>query len=155
MNYFLVTYDGGNAQKKTCNHSWVLKFGIKFLEIELNIVATLALGSQPRQEVARLRAKREAWESCSQECKIVWGNIPLDSQRNSHIGNWSSSGLPNLQRVIAGVKIQWIEESFISMEISWNLDVRNGLASPIWTSETQVMAKRRAGSRIGNLTPDH
>jgi hypothetical protein len=25
-------------------------------------VATLALGSQPRQGVARLRAKREAWE---------------------------------------------------------------------------------------------
>jgi len=64
MNYFLVTYDGGNGLKKTCNHSWVPKFGINFLEIELNIVATLALGSQPRQELARLWAKREARESC-------------------------------------------------------------------------------------------
>jgi hypothetical protein len=25
----------------------------------------------------------------------------------------------------------------------------------IWTSKTQVMAKRRAGSQIDNLTPDH
>jgi hypothetical protein len=41
------------------------------------------------------------------------------------------------------------------MERSWNLDVQNGLASPIWTSKTQVMAKRRVRSRIGNLTPDH
>jgi len=29
------------------------------------------------------------------------------------------------------------------------------LALLIWTSETQVMAKRRAGSQIANLTPDH
>ncbi len=29
------------------------------------------------------------------------------------------------------------------------------LASPIWTSETQVMAKRRAGNQIGSLNPDH
>jgi hypothetical protein len=28
------------------------------------LVATLALGSQPRQGVARLQAKREAQESC-------------------------------------------------------------------------------------------
>jgi len=31
----------------------------------------------------------------------------------------------------------------------------NGLAMLIWTSETQVMAKRRAGSRTASLTPDH
>jgi hypothetical protein len=43
---------------------------------------------------------------------------------------------------------------FISLESSWNVDVSNGLALLIWTSETQVMAKRRAGSQIVNLTPD-
>jgi len=34
---FLVMYDGGNGLKNTCNHSWVPKFGKKFLEIESNI----------------------------------------------------------------------------------------------------------------------
>jgi len=29
------------------------------------------------------------------------------------------------------------------------------LARLIWTSETQVMAKTRAGSRTASLTPDH
>jgi hypothetical protein len=31
----------------------------------------------------------------------------------------------------------------------------NGLTLPIWTSATQVMGKRRAGSQTANLTPDH
>jgi hypothetical protein len=29
------------------------------------------------------------------------------------------------------------------MESSWNLDVQNGLVSPIWTSKTQVMAQKK------------
>jgi hypothetical protein len=60
-----------------------------------------------------------------------------------------------LQRAIVGVKNQWLEEFLISLESPWNVDVQNGLASPIWTSKTQVMAKKRAGSQIGSLTPDH
>jgi len=44
---------------------------------------------------------------------------------------------------------------FISLKIYWNVDVLNGLAWPIWTLKTQVMAKRKSGSQIGNLTPDH
>jgi len=47
---------------------------------------------------------------------------------SSHFENWSSDGLSNLQRAIAKVKTHWIEEFPISMEISWNLDVENGLA---------------------------
>jgi hypothetical protein len=31
----------------------------------------------------------------------------------------------------------------------------NGLAWPIWKFETQVMAKRRAKSQIGNFNPNH
>jgi len=38
---------------------------------------------------------------------------------------------------------------------SWSVDVQNGLASPIWTFAAQVMGKRRVGSQIANLTPDH
>jgi hypothetical protein len=43
----------------------------------------------------------------------------------------------------------------ISLERSWSVDVRNGLAWVIWTFAAQVMDKRRAGSQIGSLTPDH
>ncbi len=49
----------------------------------------------------------------------------------------------------------WIEKFLISLEISWNENVWNGLAWPIWTFKIQVMAKRRVGSQIGNLTLDH
>jgi hypothetical protein len=36
-----------------------------------------------------------------------------------------------------------------------SVDIKNGLALAIWTFVTQVMGKRRAGSQIGSLTPDH
>jgi hypothetical protein len=36
-----------------------------------------------------------------------------------------------------------------------SVNIENGLALVIWTSVAQVMGKRRAGSQIGNLTPDH
>jgi hypothetical protein len=93
--------------------------------------------------------------SCSQECKRVWGNEPSHSQMNSHFGNWSPNGLPNLQRVIIRVKTHWIEMFFISLKRSWNIDVWNGLTWPIWTPKTQVMAKWKDGSQIGNLIPNH
>jgi hypothetical protein len=64
-------------------------------------------------------------------------------------------GVPNLQRAILAVKIQWIKAFLISLEKNLNLDVQNGLALPISTLQTQVMAKRRDRSQIGNLTPDH
>jgi hypothetical protein len=53
-----------------------------------------------------------------------------------------------LENDCRGVKTHWIEEFLIPLEISWNLDVWNGLAWPIWTSETQIMAKRKAESQI-------
>jgi hypothetical protein len=43
----------------------------------------------------------------------------------------------------------------VSLERSWSVDIENGLALAIWTSAAQVMGKRRAGSQIGSLTPDH
>ncbi len=111
-------------------------------------VITLALGSRPKQGVARLRAKRRpgSHATCSWECKKMWGNRLSHSQGNSHIESWNPGGLLNVQRAIVGVKTQWIEEFFISLERYWNLDVENGLASPIWTSETQVVPKRKVGS---------
>jgi hypothetical protein len=60
---------------------------------------------------------------CPQECKSVWGKKPSHSQVNSHVGNWSPGGLPNVQRAIAIIKTQWLEKFFIPLERYWNLDV--------------------------------
>jgi len=72
----------------------------------INFVITLALGSQPRQGLARLWAKKEAGShvACSRGCRKVWGNQPSHSQGSFHFGNWSLDGLPNVQRAIAKVK---------------------------------------------------
>jgi hypothetical protein len=77
------------------------------------------------KEVARVWAKRkpESHITYSRECKKVWGSEPSHSQGNSHFGKCSPGGLPKLQRAIWGVKIQWIVAFFISLEISWNVDV--------------------------------
>ncbi len=56
----------------------------------------------------------------------VWesGRIePPHSQVNSDFGSWSPDRLSNFQKVIVRVKTHWIEEFFISLESSWNLDV--------------------------------
>jgi hypothetical protein len=71
------------------------------------------------------------------------------------LGTWSPPGLPKTQSLITGVKTPGIGMFLISLERSWSVDVRNGLAWVIWTSAAQVMDERRAGSQIGSLTPDH
>jgi hypothetical protein len=63
--------------------------------------------------------------------------------------------LLKFQSSIARVKTFRIMLFFISLESYWNVDVENGLTWAIWTSATQVMAKRKAGSQIGSLTLDH
>jgi hypothetical protein len=70
-------------------------------------------------------------------------------------GLGSPLGLLKLQSSITRVKTLHLEAFFMSLERYWSLDVENGLAWAIWTSATQVMAKRRAGSQTGSLTPDH
>jgi hypothetical protein len=81
---------------------------------------------------------------------------------NLHTPKWTlimgvrvQNGFPNFHRAIVGVKIQWIETFLILLESSWNVDVWNVLTWPIWTSKTQVVAKIKVGSQIGNLIPDH
>jgi hypothetical protein len=58
------------------------------------IVATLALGSRPKQGLTRLWAKREAKESHHmlpgvQKVQRMWENEPSHSQVNSHCGSCS------------------------------------------------------------------
>jgi hypothetical protein len=74
---------------------------------------------------------------------------------NSHLGSSSPDGLPQLHRAIANGKTPPLEECFTSLESYWSLNVQNGIAWPIRTSATQVMAKRKVGSQISSLTPDH
>jgi len=88
-------------------------------------LATKAKGLQS----CTLRGKPKSHTACSRECKKVWGNEPSHSQGTSHFGRWSSDGLPNLQKAIAGVKTQCFEEIFIALESSWacitHLDIWN------------------------------
>jgi hypothetical protein len=70
------------------------------------------------------------------------------------LGLGSPLRLPNFQSSIIGVKTPCIGVFFISLESYCSVDVENGFAWAIWTSVTQVMAKRRVGSQTGSLTPD-
>jgi hypothetical protein len=72
-------------------------------------VATLALGLQPRQGLARAWAKREARVG---ECE----NEHSHSQVSSHFGSWSPRGFLNLYKAILQVKTHCIKEFFISLE---------------------------------------
>jgi hypothetical protein len=74
-------------------------------------VATLTLGSQPRQGFIRAQAKRKP--GSVGECEDEHSH----SQMNSHFESCSPSGLLNLQRAIAGVKPHRIEKFFISLKI--------------------------------------
>jgi hypothetical protein len=59
------------------------------------------------------------------------------------------------QNLITGVKTPHLEVLFILLESSWSVDVENDLAWAIRTSTTHVMYKRRVGSEISSLTPNH
>jgi len=52
-----------------------------------------------------------------------WGNEPTHSQMSSHFGNWNLDELLIFQRDILGVKIHWIEKTFIPLESSWNIAI--------------------------------
>jgi len=74
-------------------------------------IATLALGSQPRQK----GLKGAGQEECENE--------DSHSQMSSPFGSWSFGGLPNLQRAIVEVKTPRIEELFKSLKSYWSVDV--------------------------------
>jgi hypothetical protein len=83
-------------------------------------VATLALGSRPRQRGCKGAGQEKAREShhILLECRKMWGSEPSHSQFNFHFGRWSLGGLPKLQRAISRVKTQWLVAFFISLESS-------------------------------------
>jgi hypothetical protein len=121
------------------------------LSILKQIVATLALGSRPRQRGLQGCGPRGSPGVTQHVPESVWkceGMNPHTPKATPILGD----GVLVDSRIFKGLLL---EEFLISLESPWNIDVQNGLAWPIWTSETQVMAKRKAKNQIGNLTPDH
>jgi hypothetical protein len=134
----------------------IIIFIIKSPHIDMPNVATLTLGSQPRQRVRKLRVKMETRESHHMlRVQKMWRNEPSHSQVNSHYGSWSSKWTFESSNRNSRGQTHQLEKFFITLKSYWNINVKNGLASFIWTSETQVMVKRKAGNQIGSLTFDH
>jgi hypothetical protein len=67
---------------------------------------------------------------------------------SSQIGSWSSDGFLNFQRTIKKVKIHWIEELFIPLESSWNVDVEMGLNDPFGYSKHKLWSKKGPGVKL-------
>jgi hypothetical protein len=78
-----------------------------------------------------------------------------EAQHLEKVRIWSPLGLPNVQSSTTTPKTPRIEVFLVSLKRSWSVDIENVLALIIWTYLAQVMGKRRAGSQIDNLTPDH
>jgi len=55
------------------------------------------------------------WESVREWTPTFWTELPF--------GSWSPDGLLSFQRAIVGAKTHWVENFFISLKSSWNLDV--------------------------------
>ncbi len=149
-----IKWANGDEGLKDCNHFHFL----------VKSVATLAFGLWPRQggcEVAGLEVdlgvtshapgSAKSPESVREWTLTLPSELPCWKLVRVGVPKW----LPKLQRAFWGVKTQWLVALFISMKRSWNVDIENGLALAIRTSEAQVMGKRRAGSQTGSLTPDH
>jgi hypothetical protein len=75
------------------------------------VVATLALGSRPRQGFARLRAKRKPMSEGKCE-----GMNPHTPKRASTLKILSPSRILIFQRAIVEIKTQCIEKLFISLK---------------------------------------
>jgi len=78
-----------------------------------------------------------------------------DETHTPETGTWESSETPKTSKFDCWGQNTSHRVFFISLENYRSVDVENGLAWAIWTSVTQVMAKTKAWSQTGSLTPDH
>jgi hypothetical protein len=101
-----------------------------------------------------VRWKRQLKRKLINVATPLWQSVRMKLTL-SKLGTWSPLGLPKTHSLITRVQTPRIEMFLISLERSWSVDVQNGLAWVIWTSEAQVMGKRRAGSQTSSSTPDH
>ncbi len=108
-------------------------------------VVTLALGSRPRQGLAKMRAKNEfkSHISCSQECERVRGNEPSHSQVNSHFGSWSPNGLPNFKGRLQGSKLIGLRRFFNHWKALGTQMFEMGLHHPFGHLKHKLWAKEK------------
>jgi hypothetical protein len=147
---------------KTCYHIqppfvWFLRFtkpfttskDLKCRNPNLGLVTkarTCKVASQDRSPRVTSHTLRSA-----KECEGV----------NPHTPKWTpilGVGIPNELLIFKEQwqgQTHWIKAFLISLESSWNVNISNGFEWPIWTSKTQVMAKRKDASQISNFTLDH
>jgi hypothetical protein len=109
----------------------------------LYIFLDLGKTLHPKKMLIHIDCRNPLWGKCEDE---------IHTPKNGNLE--SSETLENSELDFRG-QTPRIEMFFISLKRFWSVDVQNGLAWAIWTSTTQVMVKRRAGSQIGSLTPDH
>jgi hypothetical protein len=116
-------------------------------------VATLALGSWPKQGVARLRAKKETRESHHMfpGVRRVWGNEPSHFQMNPHCGSWNPKWTLEFSEHNCRGQTHRLEKNIYiigkllkhrCLKWAWIFHLK---------SETQVMIKRKAESKIGKI----
>jgi hypothetical protein len=89
VTLFFVVFLAKDVQEEFGFIAWRIKI----------IVATLALGSQPRQGLARLWAKKKPGNE--RKCE---GMNPHTPKRASTLGVWSPGVLLNLQKAITRLK---------------------------------------------------
>jgi hypothetical protein len=85
-------------------------------------VTTLALGSRSKQRACKVVGQERSpgiMSHVPESAKECEGMNPHTHKATPTLGD----GVPNFQREILGVKTQWSEEFFISLESSWNVDV--------------------------------
>jgi len=110
--------------------------------------------------ITRVRAKRKPGShiTYSWECKKVLGSVrewTLTLPRQLPLGKMESWWIPETSesdcrgQTSMDCGVLYINRKLLKRRcLKW-------LALLIWTSEIQVMAKERVGSRAANLTPDH
>jgi hypothetical protein len=99
------------------------------------------------------RGRTKSHIICFQECKECEGMKPHTPKWTPIVGVGVPNVLSNLHSAITGVITHWLEELFISLESYWNVGVQNGLALPIWTSETKLWSKERSGVKLAIWFP--
>jgi hypothetical protein len=114
------------------------------------IVTTLALGSRPRQGVARLQAKKE-----TQESNHMLLGMPKSEGMNPHTPKWTpmlgvgvSNGFPNFQNAIAGVKTHHLIELFVSWKIIEAQMSKMGSHCPFGHLKHKLWPKERSGIKL-------
>jgi hypothetical protein len=100
---------------------------------------------QPRQGLAKVRAKREPGNhiSCSRECRRVWGNEPSHSQMDSQI----------FIKQFQGSKLNGWKCSLYNWKALGTLMFEMGLHDPLEHLKHKLWPKERPGVKLAIWLP--